>query len=161
MDFQRSLSTWGATAFKTSVQNPWSDWCWGQGNPKELEAAVDHASQCTHTRINSQENLKIHPKPGETHMAPERWHKGQAHTDVHSAGPALRLRVGSWPSAHTAGRPECRRTPSARATGAPQAVPAGPRSSHSRFLGDCCQVRNSKAEFIILADKRRCSSPEL
>lgn len=34
----------------------------------------------------------------------------------------------------------------------------GPNRSRPGFLGDCCQVRNSEAEFIILVDKRRCSS---
>lgn len=45
--------------------------------------------------------------------------------------------------------------------GPPWVVPAGTRSSHPGFLGDCCQVRNSKAEFIILKDYWRCSLPEL
>lgn len=48
--------------------------------------------------------------------------------------------------------PECSRTP-LQGHGASPGAARGTRSSHPRFLGDCCQVRNSKAEFIILADK--------
>lgn len=34
----------------------------------------------------------------------------------------------------------------------------GTLGSRPSFLGDCCQVRNSKAEFLILVESGRCSS---
>lgn len=92
--------------------------------------------------------------------------RGGARAEPRSTGvlPGLGsdYRAGSWPFARAAGRPGCNRGPSASIWGDPPwAVPAGTRSSRPGFLGDCCQVRNSKAEFIILADNWRCSSPEL
>lgn len=112
--------------------------------------------------LNSRENLKIHPRSGETHAGLERRREGQAQIDGCFAGPGLRL-----PSGQLALRPRSR--PAGvqpqplyqHLWGPPRAVPAGTRSSRPGFLGDCCQVRNSKAEFIILADNWRCSSPEL
>lgn len=112
--------------------------------------------------LNSRENLKIHPRSGETHAGLERRREGQAQIDGCFAGPGLRL-----PRGQLALRPRSR--PAGvqpqplyqHLWGPPRAVPAGTRSSRPGFLGDCCQVRNSKAEFIILADNWRCSSPEL
>lgn len=150
MDFQRSLNTWGAPAFEVSVQNPWSDQSWGQGNPSEAWAG--HTSQCTQTRINSHKTLKIHPKPGKTHTGLQR-----GGTRAKPTGVCVLLGLCSgyeWAAGPLPTQPAgAQLDPSARATGPLQVLPAGTRSSHSHLLGDCCQVRNSKAEFIILADK--------
>lgn len=122
--------------------------------PQKPEATPGHTSQCTHSRINSQGNLKIHPKPGETHTRLQR-------CGTRAKPTLLSVLLGLCSGSHVPTLPRVQPGTSARATGPPLAVPAGTRSSHPRFLGDCCQVRNSEAEFIILADKWRCSSPEL
>ncbi|XP_021262000.1 uncharacterized protein LOC110403259 isoform X2 [Numida meleagris] len=40
----------------------------------------------------------------------------------------------------------------------PRQCQQGTLGSRPSFLGDCCQVRNSKAEFLILVENGRCSS---
>lgn len=135
MDFQRSLSTWGPLPLLTQVTKiPGQTGTGDQETPRDPEAAPGHPSRCTQTGLNSQENLKTHPKSGETHT---RLRKGGARAKPRLMGILLGLgsgySMGSWPFTRSAGWSGCSRSPSASAVGTPPGSAGGDPRQPSRF----------------------------
>lgn len=94
----------------------------------------------------------MHPKSGETHTQLQR---GGTRANPTWICVLLGLCSGDeWAAGPVATQP-ARALPDTLCQGhcASPGGATGTRSSHPHLLGDCCQVRNSKGEFIILADK--------
>lgn len=155
-----------------------NSWLRGLGEPPgSNKAAPPDAPAARKTSKKKKEKKTKHPqKQRNLHSALERRERAKPSSmggllppGTWLGAPGLMLqsgRLAGCPPAHPAprvaeghARPLSLHAP--RLGDTPGQRQRGPNGSRPGFLGDCCQVRNSEAEFIILADKRRCSSPGL